>query len=151
MHTYRNNLREGVVFLFVDDSERVLIETRPDSKGEYKESFFPNGSVEVRDKLEGGNAYQETAMLREVTEEFAGQVTPIAFQKLGSVEAKEICVVFDVFLIKQWAGRFPDWSVEDGKPFGKLTWMPLNSVCERVPYDSAKQIIEMLNARVADE
>jgi 8-oxo-dGTP pyrophosphatase MutT (NUDIX family) len=144
MYTYRNNLREGVVFLFVDRAERVLIETRPNANGQYTDSFFPNGSVEVKDKAAGGERYLQAALLREIAEEFGNKVTPLEFWRLGSVEVPEIAVIFDVFVIREWTGEFPEWTIEDGERFGKLSWVSLSVIEKCIPYESATRIVKML-------
>lgn len=137
-YSYQGRLREGVVFLFVDGQRRVLIEHRP-SDG----SFFPNGSIEVRDHA-GTSNYQLSALLREVGEEFGGQVTPLELSFLQTDAVPEIGVVFHTYVVPRWAGTFPAYSTEDGQPFARLEWVPLDEYRQHLKYESARRICEGL-------
>ena len=78
-YSYRNGLREGVAFLLLDRSGRVLLECRPDGRGGFDDVFYPSGSIELKDHADGGD-YREVALYREIGEEFRDGV---AVQAIG--------------------------------------------------------------------
>ncbi len=68
VYSYRDGLREGVVFLLLDDKRRVLIECRTDNQGKFNDLFYLSGSIEIADHKDGQSDYRETALRREVGE-----------------------------------------------------------------------------------
>ena len=143
MYKYTGDLREGVIFLFIDGASQCLLETRFSNTGE-KSTFFTNGSVEESDVQECNN-YLEYSMKREVHEEFLGRITPNNYQSLGRCIAEAINVVFEVFVITAWEGNFPSHTWEDGERFGELSTAPLELVEDYSPYKTTKQIIKLVN------
>ena len=73
-YSYRKGLREAVAFVLVDHKGHVLLECRPDSRGGFDDIFYPSGSIEMKDHADGRD-YRETALRREIAEEFRDGVT----------------------------------------------------------------------------
>jgi 8-oxo-dGTP pyrophosphatase MutT (NUDIX family) len=139
-YSYVNGHREGVVFLFYRDG-RILIEHRP--AGQAEEVFFTNGSIEDIDHTLGRD-YREVALLREINEELQGKVEPLKYHYLGDILAESINVLFYIYVITEWSGKIPDYTVEEGKIFSKLSWIPLEQYKKFLIYESAHEMCERL-------
>lgn len=145
-YRYRRGLREAVVFVFLRQGE-VALESRRSASGAFDDTFFPNGSVELRDRGRSRMDYLRAALLREIDEEFAGAVAPTQVDFLTEVAAPEIAVQFSAFLISRWSGELPDWTIEEGRPFGKIRWIPLSGVARSSGYPAATAIVDALIRR----
>ncbi len=146
VYSYRDGLREGVVFLLLDDKRRVLIECRPDNQGKFTDLFYPSGSIEVTDHKDEQSDYRETALRREVGEEFRNGVKIEHLQYLGICRIPEVGLVFYVYWVASWSGDPGKHKYEDHEPFGELRWMSINEAKSAIPYDSGTQIADMLEA-----
>ena len=150
MHSYFNGYREGVLFLFYNpEAEKVLLEIR--NPQEYSDIFFTNGSVEEKDKLGTLNTdYKLNALLREISEEFAGQVTVDVANctTLSTFFVDGIKIIFYIYLIKRWSGTFPTYTIEEGERFSDLIWLSLEDAKQTISYESGKEIIDLLQSHL---
>lgn len=146
LYRYRHGLREAVVFVFLRRGE-VALESRRSSGDAFDDTFFPNGSVERRDPGRTRMDYLRAALLREIEEEFVGAVTPTEIDFLAEVPVPEIAVHFTAFLISQWVGELPSVTVEEGRPFGKIRWVPLAQAASVSGYPAATAIVDALVLR----
>lgn len=136
-YTYKDGYREGVAFIFLKDN-MVLIENRPVSNNKH-EVFFTSGSIENKDYLDSDD-YKVSAMFREVDEEFEGKLKIKSYKYLDELEVKEINVVFYIYLITEWEGEVPEFTVENGEKFSKLQWIKLNEKEKYLEFHSAFEI-----------
>ena len=91
-----------MAFLLLDRKGHVLLECRPDGRGGFDDIFYPSGSIEMKDHADGRD-YRETALRREIAEEFRDGVTIQAVEFLGEVEVPAIGLVFYVYWLAAWA------------------------------------------------
>jgi 8-oxo-dGTP pyrophosphatase MutT (NUDIX family) len=140
---YKDGYLEGVLFIFLD-GDKVLIEHRP--KGSGKETFIPNGKIEDSD-LAGGADYPVVAMQREISEEFAGQVVAKRWTALGEFRAEAVKIKFYGYLIDEWEGELPAYTVEDGKKFADLEWIPLSAYRNYLTFDTSTFFMEQVIER----
>lgn len=143
-YSYLGDLREAVAFLMLDEERRVLLECRPDKHVTFTDLFFPSGSIEAKDHRGGQADYRETALRREVFEEFRDGVKVDRLQLLGDVAVPEIGILFYVYWVVSWSGDPGSHSYEEGEPFGELRWSPLSEVRNVFPYESGRQMADML-------
>ena len=145
-YSYKNNLREGVIFAFSRDG-KLLIEHRPGDNGE-EETFFTNGSIETKDY--GTNTdYRIVALNREVGEEMDNKIAIKIFHYLGELKVEAIGVIFYIYLITDWKGDMPDHTIEDGQKFSRLQWVDLSKADDYFKYDSAKEICDKIRTFLA--
>lgn len=133
--------RDAVVFLFHRNG-KILVEERPAAFLNNKKAIFiPSGRVEKSD------ADFESAMKREVAEEFDGKITINEFSYLASHYSKDVNLNFHCFLISKWDGEFPDYTIEDGRDFGRLFWITLSEYPKYMKFPSSthfcKKLIEL--------
>lgn len=148
-HSYKDGLREGVAFLLVDASDRVLLECRPDGRGTFTDVFYPSGSIEIKDHGDPNVDYREAALRREVCEEFRGGVSVGKLSYLGDVKVPEIGLVFYIYWVAAWSGDPGQHTYEEGSPFGQLKWFPLDEVKNLSGFDSTSRITQMLRSAMA--
>lgn len=141
-YSYKNGFREGVVFAFVTEGNKILIESRYNKNKE--EVFFPSGSIEEKDHISKED-YILTALKREISEEFEDNIKYSNAMRLSDVIAHDINVLFYVFLITDWTGNFPDYIVEDGQKEGKLKWININEYERHFQFESAHLICKEIN------
>lgn len=142
-HSFKDGYREGVVFAFLK-GDKILIEHRP---GKEKDIFFPNGSIEIKDHIEGKD-YKEVCLIREVEEEFDGNIQLSKYEYLCETKADSIKIVFYTFLITEWKGDMPNFTVEDGEKFADLEWINLNDYKDYFIYDTAFEICENIKKKI---
>lgn len=141
--TYKNGYREGVVFAFLKNYDTVLIEKRPveDSKCEV---FFTSGSIEDKDYKSCKNCkdkdYKISALFREVSEEFEDNVNINKYVYLNEMKVDEINVIFYIYLVTDWDGIMPGYTVERGEKFAQLMWINLNEKEKYFKFESAFEI-----------
>ena len=140
---YKDGFMEAVVFLFFKGG-KILVEIRPKGKG--KEVFIPNGAVEQEDSENGD--YLIKAMNREVEEEFQGNVTITKYEYLTSYKVNEIKINFHAFLVTEWKGNVPDFTVENGEKFADLKWINLSDYRKHLELPSAVHICQQLETRL---
>ncbi|MBM3650385.1 MAG: NUDIX domain-containing protein [Alphaproteobacteria bacterium] len=145
-YLYRDGLREAVVFLLVDDKRRVLMECRPDGRGTFSDIFFPSGSIERRDREDDRFDYREAAVRREVSEEFRDGVAVETLQLLGEVPVPAIDILFYVYWVTSWSGDPGSHSYEEDAPFGELRWLSVDGVRDIFPWESGRQMADLLTA-----
>jgi len=145
-YSYKDNLREGVIFAFLRNG-RLLIEHRPGENGK-EETFFTNGSIETKDH-QSTEDYRIIALNREVTEEMAGKVAITEFHYLGELKVDVIGVLFYIYLITDWQGDMPDHAIEEGQRFSRLQWVELEKADDYFEYDSAKEVCRLIRTFVA--
>jgi 8-oxo-dGTP pyrophosphatase MutT (NUDIX family) len=143
VHSYRGGLREGVAFLLLDLSGRVLLECRPDRNGELTDIFYPSGSIELRDHT-GDADYRKVALLREIEEEFRGGVRVERVQYLGEVQVPEIGLTFYTYWIASWSGDPGEWTWEDGARHARLRWVRLDEVSDYIAYESGARMTALI-------
>jgi 8-oxo-dGTP pyrophosphatase MutT (NUDIX family) len=130
---YNLGYREAVLFLFYKKGH-ILVEHRP--AGDAKETFIPNGGIDEKDlKLEGG--YRINAMRREVNEEFDNKIKLKKFISIGEFAVEEIKINFFGYLVLDWEGIMPEYTVEDGKKFAELEWINIEEHKKFLKFDSA--------------
>lgn len=140
--SYRHGYIEGVIFLFYDGSD-ILIEHRPTENG--TETFIPNGTIETRDQTsEYHDDYILAGLLREVDEEFQGQVTVGSLEKLCEYTVEDPAIWFYAYVVTEWEGEVPAYTVEDGDRYADLEWVPLDAYDEYLSFPSAVATCESL-------
>jgi 8-oxo-dGTP pyrophosphatase MutT (NUDIX family) len=148
---YKDGYLEGVLFIFLD-GDKVLVEHRPQGNG--TETFIPNGKIEDTDLLSGED-YRVAAMKREVSEELNNSVYIQHFTPLGEFYAEAIKVKFYGYLITAWSGEMPAYTMEEGKKFADLEWIPLNAYGNYLTFDTStffmEQVIERVGSASAHE
>lgn len=144
--SYKDGYMEGAIFLFYDDGD-ILIEHRPTGSG--TETFIPNGTVEDRDKTSGyHDDYIVAALLREVDEEFQGQVTVTEFDKLCEYKVEDPAIWFHAYVVTEWEGEVPEYTVEDGGRYADLEWVPLDAYDDYLEFPSAVATCKQLRRYV---
>jgi hypothetical protein len=142
-YSYKAGVKEAVVFVF-HQNDKVLIEHRPcENSGTYNNIFFTTGSIEMKDH-EGIEDYKIAALKREISEEFDQNVIPKSFVYLGEVDVTAINFIFYVYLISEWKGQMPNYTIEEGKKFSDLEWIKLSDKSKYFKYDSAFLICDMI-------
>lgn len=140
--SYRDGYMEGVIFLFHDDGD-ILIEHRPTEDG--TETFIPNGTIEERDKTSARHEdYTVAGLLREVDEELQGQVTVESLDKLCEYKVEDPAIWFHAYVVSEWDGTVPAYTVEDGERFADLEWVPLDAYDDYLSFPSAIATCESL-------
>ncbi|WP_066498907.1 hypothetical protein [Abyssisolibacter fermentans] len=137
-YAYKNGYREGVVFVFLKSNNMVLIENRHVEDNKH-EVFFTSGSIEDKD-YKSKSDYKITAMLREVGEEFENNVNVKKYVYLDEMKVDEINVIFYIYLITEWDGNMPEYTVEREKKFADLKWIYLNEKEKYFKFESAFKI-----------
>ncbi|WP_135534003.1 NUDIX domain-containing protein [Halostella pelagica] len=146
--SYEDGYKEGAIFLFYD-GESILIEHRPTDGG--TETFIPNGTIEEADKSSGSNDnYVLAALQREIDEEFSGQVEVESLDKLCEHKIEEPAIWFHSYVVTEWSGEVPDYTVEDGERYADLEWVPLDEYDEHLQFRSAVETCEELRAQVSE-
>lgn len=145
-YSYKDGYREGVIFLFYKD-DRILIEHRF-LEGGKEEIFIPNGSIEAKDHG-GKRPYDEAALFREVSEEFAGKVDITKYRKLGEFRVEAPRLWFHSYVVSGWRGEMPDHTVEDGKPASRLEWVLFADYRKYLRFESALDACQKLQDRIA--
>lgn len=135
---YDDGYLEAVLFLFYKDG-KILVEHRP--KGNSKEIFIPNGRIDTKD-IVVGNDYKLVAMNREVSEEFSNKVKIKKFLPLGEFKVEEIKILFFGYLITEWTGEHPEYTVEDGEKFADLEWIKIEKYEDSLKFPSAKFFVK---------
>lgn len=135
---YKGGYLEATLFLFFKDG-KILIEHRPKNGG--KETFIPNGKIDVLD-LDGGGDYRLVAMNREISEKFGDSVTVQKHLFLGEFIVKELKIRFYGYLITEWDGEFPEYTVEEGKRYADLEWIPIEGYKKCLKFPSAIHFVE---------
>lgn len=147
MYSYDGKYREGVIFAFYDNkTNKILLEKR-DKAGE--DIFFTNGSVEIKDQKDGQD-YLLNAMVREVMEEFDDKIIVKKHQLIGTLKVTEISIIFYIYLIEDWIGRFPKFTIEDGEEFAELMWCSLEEAQQIISYESGKEILKQIENKIAE-
>ncbi|MBU1143199.1 MAG: hypothetical protein KKH92_06060 [Firmicutes bacterium] len=136
--SYKNGLIEGVVFCFYKDN-KVLLEDR--GKGFNVEAFFPNGTIEIKDK-NSSDDYIVNALFREVSEEFKNRINILDKAFLGELIVPEINVLFYIFVITDWEGDFPDEIQEIGEPDSKISFFSIDEARTLFKYQSAFEMLD---------
>lgn len=145
VYSYKDGYREGVLFVFYKNG-MVLLEDR--GLGFDREAFFPNGSVETKDKE--SKQYIKTALFREIKEEFADRIKVKRMIDLGQLKVDEINVVFYIFCIIEWEGDFPEYIIEPGELDSQIEMFTLENARKVVKYKSAFEILERIDNIVND-
>lgn len=135
---HKNGYLEAVLFLFYKDG-KILIEYRP--KGEEKEIFIPNGRIDTMD-LTHAEDYKHAALKREIFEEFSGSVIVKKFVPLGSFIVEEIKIKFFGYLVEEWRGEVPEFTVEEGAKFADLKWIKIADYEQYLAFRSAKYFVK---------
>ena len=139
-YTYKNGLREGVVFAFINNN-KILVEHRYVNNKE--EVFFTSGSIEDKDYNKQRD-YKVECLFREVKEEFQAKININNYVYLNEVIAKPINIIFYVFLITDWAGEMPSYTYENNQQDCLVTWEYLSDYKNIFEYDTAYTICERI-------
>lgn len=143
--SHRDGYTEGAMFLFYDDGS-VLVEHRPADDGTV--TFVPNGKVEEADGA--ADAYDDHALAalhREVSEEFAGRVDVESASKLCEYTVEDPALWFHCYVVTDWSGEVPDYTVEGGERFADLEWIPLDEYDDHLELPSALAACRRLDER----
>lgn len=140
--SYKQGYKEGVIFLFYDEGS-ILLEHRPADDG--TETFIPNGTIEEKDKSSTAHDnYVVAALHREVDEELSGQVTVNSIDKLCEYQVEDPALWFYSYVVTDWDGEVPDYTVEEGEKYADLEWVPLSEYEEYLQFPSAIETCEKL-------
>lgn len=144
--SYKDGYKEGVIFLFYD-GESILIEHRPSDDGQV--TFIPNGTIEEKDKnVASHDDYVLAALHREVNEEFAGQIAVESLDKLCEYKVEEPAIWFHSYVVTEWRGDVPEYTVKDGEKYADLEWVPLVAYDDYLDLPSAVETCESLHEYV---
>ncbi len=144
MHSYnKEGFREGIVFAFYKDGKLLIEHRPPENGGTEKETFIPNGSIETKDHIDRQD-YRLVALEREINEEFFKSVTVSKAHHVGDVSVEAINVHFYVYLILDWKGKLPTYTMEEGEKYADLEWIDINKSKQYFKYDSAVQMSNMI-------
>jgi len=135
---YNDGYLEAVLFLFYKDG-KILVEHRP--KGNSIEIFIPNGRIDTKD-IQKDKDYKLVAMNREVYEEFSNKVKIKKFLPLGEFKVEEIKILFFGYLITEWTGVHPEYTVEDDEKFADLEWVSIEKYEEVLKLPSARFFVK---------
>jgi hypothetical protein len=141
---YREGYLEAVMFLFVKNNN-FLIEIRP--KGNSEETFIPNGTIDKCDLDKGGD-YRINAIKREIDEEYRNSIKVENFEFLGEYTVEKLKIRFYGYLITDWVGDIPKYSIENGKLFAKLKWIPLVKYKKYLSYESSLHFVNRAIERI---
>lgn len=141
-YTYKNGYREGVVFAFIKENTKILIEKRPVA-GNQVEIFFPSGSIELKDYQDNSD-YKHQALIREVSEEFAGRIEVKNCIYLQEIWVESVNIVFYIYLITDWQGAMPEFTIEEGRKHSLLQWIDLDERHLYFQFDSAFEICDRI-------
>ncbi|MFW9875873.1 MAG: NUDIX domain-containing protein [Candidatus Thorarchaeota archaeon] len=146
MFSYKGNYIEAVVFVFYKNG-KVLIENRPSNPDHTgpKANFFPSGKID-KDDHNYDEDYRTIALKREILEEFENKIKFKDHHYLGEVKVDPIKIHFYVYLITDFKGSFPKYTIEKGEKFADLFWIDLNDKEKYFIYDSAFQICDMVGS-----
>lgn len=114
----------AVVFAFVDDKLRVLVETRPDT-----DKVFPGMTVLPGGKIDRGEGVVD-ALLREVREELG--VVPFEYEEMSFIppiyhRVDDPAYLVHPFVVTKWEGQIPKSILDSGYP---LAWLnPVDAIC----------------------
>jgi 8-oxo-dGTP pyrophosphatase MutT (NUDIX family) len=142
---YKNGHLEAVLFIFLD-RDNVLIEHRPKRGG--VESFIPNGKIEDSDLL-GSEDYRVAAMKREVAEELNNAVEIKRFTSIGQFYAEAINATFYGYLIEEWTGTMPAYTIEAGQKFADLEWIPIAAYQDYLSFDTSTFFMQQVIERIS--
>lgn len=136
----KNALIEGVSFCFYKDN-KILLEDR--GEGFRNKAIFPSGKIESKDKISSDN-YHETALLREISEEFNSKIKIVEYQYLGEQIIEEYNVLFYVYVITKWEGTFPKVIVELNKKDSKIDFFNIKEVESMLKNEDASKTLDMV-------
>ena len=139
---YKDGYLEAVLFIFLDGN-KILIEHRPEAGG--KETFIPNGKIEDSD-LRTGTDYPTSAMLREIAEELGSTIQLKDYELLGEFYAEAIKTKFFGFLVKDWVGIIPAFTLEEGRKFADLEWIEIEEYARHLKFDTSTFFVERVRA-----
>lgn len=146
--SYRDGYKEGVIFLFYED-DSILIEHRPSDDG--TTTFIPNGTIEEKDKVsERHDDHVLAALHREIDEELQGHVSVESVEKLGEYKVEDPAIWFYTYVVTDWAGDVPEYTVEEGERYAELEWVPLQNYDDHLSLPSAVDACEKLMEQVTD-
>lgn len=135
----KDGCKEGAIFLFYED-ESILIEHRPSGV-----TFIPNGTTEEKDKTSGQyDEYTLATLHREVDEEFHGNVSVEDVQKLCECKVGDPPLWFHSYVVTDWTGEVPPFTVEDGDRYAEFEWIPLSDYEDHLNLESALKTCEAL-------
>ena len=135
---YKDGYLEAVLFIFID-GDKILVEHRPKDGG--TETFIPNGKIEDFDFADGTD-YRVAAMRREVAEEFDNHVEVVGYAPLGVFRAEAVKITFYGFLVTEWRGQIPAYTVEEGRKFAELEWIDMHDYARYLTFDTTTFFVE---------
>jgi 8-oxo-dGTP pyrophosphatase MutT (NUDIX family) len=106
--------------------------------------FFPSGKIDQKDH-DVDEDYKIVALKREISEEFREQISCDKFYFLGEITAEPIKIHFYVYLVTDFEGIMPKFTVEDGKKFANLVWIKPEEAKKYFIHDTAFEICNMIN------
>lgn len=135
---------EAIMFAFVKNG-KLLVEHRLEKNP--PEPFIPNGKIEERDKASDLD-YRESALRREIREEFGEEIVPKKVEYLGEYEVEAINVIFYIYLINSWEGEIGTESYEEGKVNANLEWMNLEDANKIFAYPILHHVVDILKGKI---
>jgi hypothetical protein len=143
--SYREGFIEAVMFAF-SKGEDLLVEHRLEV--DPPEPFIPNGKIEMRDRYGGDSVdYKEVALKREIDEEFQGRIEPLEYELISEYPVEEIRVIFYIYLINNWSGEFPEYSVEEGEKSAILEWKTASEAKTLFKYPVLTHAVELIEQK----
>lgn len=120
---------------------------------ESNDVFIPNGSIENSDKLDDGSDYRIVALHREISEEFENKLlvrnSDVNF--IDTFYVDDIMVVFHLYLITDWVGDVPNYSVDDDISKVPLIWVSLLDAYDAIPYESGHDMINSISKFIENQ
>ena len=143
-HSIKDGRTEAVMWIIYRD-DHILIEHRPrDEQG--ASMCIPCGHIDLN--RDTGNNYIANAFLRECHEELA--IRPTDYQFLTTIDFDEQDSQGNIdhlrlhyFLVSDWDGTIPDYTMEDGEKHAKLEWMDMEET-GTLPQSCDREAIEHL-------
>lgn len=135
---YKDGYLEAVLFLFYKNG-KILIEHRP--KGNTKEIFIPNGRIDKKD-ISKNEDYRIKAMKREIREELGKHITIKNYLYLGEFFVEIRKIKFYGYLVLDWKGKIPLFTIENNKKHADLEWIPIRSYKKYLNFESASFFVE---------
>jgi len=137
---YKDGFLEAVMFAFYKNG-KILIEHRPSKNNDEKEAFIPNGRID-RSDLNKNDDYRIVALKREINEEFNNNVKPLKFKYVMTFIVEKLKIRFYVYLVAEWSGEMPKFTVENSKKFADLEWIKLKDYKKHLTLPSAVSVCE---------
>lgn len=105
--------------------------------------MFPSGTIENMDKIPDRN-YIEAALFREINEEFQSKIKINTYDYLGVVKLDSIKIIFYIFIITNWEGKFPNIFIEPNELDSNIAFYDLIKSKEVLFKNNAKETYNLI-------